>query len=128
MKWMFWKDSKPDNTHEIDELRKELISLRGEVSRLRQNEAQYMMQINSAETDRAALRSKLREQNDADLLLVSVKIGMDIVKGEKPKDSDLLLQNSLLQQRQAGLSGSPYSAFGLGSSGQSLFGAIFGGH
>ena len=53
------------------------------------------------ETDLEEIKTKVREQTDADLMLVSARIIMDTLKGKKPAPSDLNLQRSLLAQQQA---------------------------
>lgn len=46
-------------------------------------------------------KEKLREQNDADLLLVSARITQSIIAGKKPAVSDVSEQQRLIAQRQA---------------------------
>jgi len=56
---------------------------------------------NGLQKELTVTRAKLREQTDADLLLVSARIIMDTLKGEKPKQQELTLQGNLLAQQQA---------------------------
>ena len=51
--------------------------------------------------ERDAANGKLREQTDADLLLVSARITQTILAGKKPEASDVSEQQRLLAQRQA---------------------------
>lgn len=76
-----------------------------------------------------AAKTKLREQNDADLMLVSARIVLDTLKGKKPEQNDLMLQSNLLRQQAALGSvnygyGSGLQALGLGLGG--IFGAVAG--
>lgn len=54
--------------------------------------------VQSQRNEIAELNAKLREQNDADLLLVSARIAIAILKGQKPEPSDLALRQSLYSQ------------------------------
>lgn len=60
--------------------------------------------VQKQRTELANLTKKLREQNDADLLLVSARIAIATLKGEKPVAADVALQQNLISQ-QAALSG-----------------------
>lgn len=52
--------------------------------------------VQKQRTEIAELKGKLREQNDADLLLVSARIAVAVLKGHKPEASDLAMQQQLL--------------------------------
>lgn len=69
-----------------------------------------------------ALKTKLREQNDADLMLVSGKIICAVLRGEKPKDEDVFRHSALMKQRASMGLGSPYGYQTNSGIGQALFG------
>lgn len=67
--------------------------------------------VQQQRTEIALLKGKLREQTDADLLLVSARIMIATLKGEKPAASDIALQQSLHAQQQS-MQQSPLGAYG----------------
>jgi hypothetical protein len=84
--------------------------------------------LSSLNAEKDALQSKIREQNEADLLLVSMRITQRILAGEKKEalTSDLYAQQQLMAM--SGQYQNPYGSFGQ-SSGlglHSLFGAMAG--
>jgi hypothetical protein len=85
-----------------------------------------LQQANTAiaglKTERDSLQAKVREQNEADLLLVSMRIQQRILAGEKKEAlrGDIALQQQLMAMSQ---SQNPWNG-GLGNAG--LMGAIFG--
>ena len=54
-----------------------------------------------ATKERDAVKKIVREQTDADLLLVSARITQTVIAGKKPAPSDVSEQNRLLAQQQA---------------------------
>lgn len=52
-------------------------------------------EVQSKRNELAEMRGKLREQVDADLLLVSARIILATLKGEKPNPEDLIRQQQL---------------------------------
>jgi hypothetical protein len=72
-----------------------------------QNAVRALQQANAAAAqardELAKLKTNLREQNEADLLLVSQRIAKRIMDGEKKEAlaQDLALQGNLLSQQQA---------------------------
>jgi septal ring factor EnvC (AmiA/AmiB activator) len=93
---------------EVQELRGRLASVEEERDRLRSQYAQFsaesqskVAQIARLETELRTTKEKLREQTDADLLLVSARIIAATLRGEKPAPADLVLQQSLAAQQRA---------------------------
>jgi hypothetical protein len=58
------------------------------------------------------LKDKVHGQNDADLVLASIKIINTVLNGEKPKQTEIAHQASLMAQRQA-MQNSGMSHYGL---------------
>lgn len=106
----------------------ELSGLKAQHKTLWDSYSSHDTTIKNLRNELDALKAKLREQTDADLLLVSARIAVTILRGQKPAASDMALQQNLLAQ-QAALA-SPYNQSpgyagllqGLGR------GGIFGGH
>lgn len=118
---------------ELEAARKqiELLEASREELRLRnkalwESNSQLETQVKTQRKELSEVREKLRDQNDADLLLVSARIAVAVLKGQKPEASDLALQQSLYAQSNyaaqlgggyrtvTGTSGSLLSALGLG--------------
>ena len=100
---------------ELAEAQKCLVELRGQLNdalmknvNLRQSNEELRFGLTRVETERNGLladlgkaKAKLREQTDADLMLVSARIIADVMKGKKPEQHDLALQQNLWAQRNA---------------------------
>lgn len=120
MKW-FPKAKELEAAQErIKELSVECANLKRVANGVHQAEAT----ANGLRAELEAAKVKLREQTSADLMLVSARIIMDTLKGQKPNPQDIALQRNLLAQQQMLGMAQSASPYGYGSGG--LFGAIFG--
>ena len=93
---------------ELAEARSRIEQLEADKDDLKRKEAalwesynRHDATVQSQRSEIANLKAKLREQNDADLLAVSARIAIKILKGEKPAASELALQQNLIQQQRA---------------------------
>src|SRR5260221_14586052 len=121
MKWFPKAEELEAAKKRIEQLSVECANLRELGKKVHQAEAHS----NALRTELEITKSKLREQTSADLMLVSARIIMDTLKGNKPNPQDIALQQNLYAQQQA-LGMAQSLAGGYGSGTQSLFGAIFG--
>lgn len=91
--------SESSESIELESLRVELDDLKNKNTELWKSCNKFESRALSAESKvveiEKDLKSKLREQNDADLLLVSIRIANTIVSGKKPAADDLARQQAL---------------------------------
>lgn len=93
---------------ELDKANTRIASLEVDRAELTKRNANLWESYNSLDatvqkqsTEIAELKAKLHEQTDADLLLVSARIMIATLKGEKPAASDIAMQQSLIAQQQS---------------------------
>lgn len=96
-----------------EELRKERDVLQAGLHDVNSRMAGLNAELAEVKARVIAAEGKVRAQTEADLMLVSVKIIANILKGEKPTQDDLLRQSALNQQMGALNNYSPYSGSGL---------------
>jgi chromosome segregation ATPase len=115
-------------TRKVDELLKERDKFASENASLRSQLSKVNTEIGELRSELASTKTKLREQNDADLMLVSVRIIAATLKDQKPEKSDVAAQQDLLNQQRSlwVAQGNPYNQLGF-AGGQRPFGSIFGG-
>lgn len=85
----------------IEALEADKAELNKRLSNLWESYNAHDATVQKQRTELIEMKKKLREQTDADLLMVSARIAITILKGEKPASSDLALQQSLIAQQQA---------------------------
>lgn len=93
---------------EIETLRAERDKLAEQNEALRQAEAASRLRENEHYQREAMLRTelrqtkeKLREQTDADLLLISQRITAKILEGDRPEQDEIVEQQRLMAQRHS---------------------------
>ncbi len=108
LNWLFPNAAElAEATKRIDALEAERAELKKQNKSLWDSYNAHDATVQAQRTEIAALTTKLREQNDADMMLVSAKLIATIVRGEKPWASDVQRYHELslaLQQMQM----SPY--------------------
>ena len=98
------------SAHHLENARRLVELLSKERDELKKrNEALWVI-YNQAEAAKNGFRAefekaqaKLRKQNEADLILVSAKIIMDVLNGGNPSNQAIALQQSLLAQQNNAL-------------------------
>ena len=109
----------------------ELTVLKRDINGVERERDSYRAKANLFEELRPkyeSLTKKLRDQNDADLMLVSMKIIEEIKNGKKSSEIDDLLKEQAMYQRQrAALTNASLQQQGLGRGvGSGAIGNIFG--
>lgn len=117
---MFWNKKLKA---EIKEKNEDILYLKKQVSELSAQIIDFQVikeQYPKVLTELNATKTKVREQNEADLFFVSAQIQKKLLDGE-PKENvrDLLDRQNYYQQLVQQMGQSPYGFFGLGNSGLS---------
>jgi predicted nucleic acid-binding Zn-ribbon protein len=115
-----------DANNRIDALEADKVELNRRLSNLWESYHAHDATVQKQRTELAEMKKKLREQTDADLLLVSARIAIATIKGEKPAEADVLLQGQLHAQQQSMRPYSEWSSTSYASLAQNLgMGGIF---
>lgn len=86
---------------ERDELTKRNEFLQQAEATSRSRESEYHQREAMLRTELRQTKEKLREQTDADLLLISQRITAKILEGDKPERDEIAEQQRLMAQRQS---------------------------
>lgn len=108
-----------------DAVRATSDKLQSDLSELRQSNQQLSESLGNVTRERDTFKSKVREQTEGDLVVVSLKIIAKAVAGQ-PRDTTLEMQQGALQQ-QLGLQQQGYGLGAYGSIGAG-FAGLFGVH
>lgn len=85
---------------ERDALAEQNESLRQREATARQREREHSQREETLKTELRQTKEQLRDQTDADLLLISQRITAKIVEGDKPTRNEIDEQQRLMAQRQ----------------------------
>lgn len=96
-----WLVGEPEDLRpRLEEAERERDSLRERAAQFAAEHQSRLAEIYRLKSELLSTREKLREQTDADLLLVSAKIIAATLRGDKPEPADVTYQRQLIAQQQ----------------------------